>query len=51
MLHIISSVIITLITGDLYFLTIFIQFPSPKPPPLLTINLTSFAINEFVSEE
>ena len=46
MLYITSLVLTYLITGRLYFLTAFIQFPLPTP--LVTANLISFSVRLFV---
>ena len=48
MLYITFLVLIYLITGTLYFLTTFIQFPSPYPSPLVITNLISFFLYEFI---
>ena len=47
-LYIIPLVLIYLISGNLYFLIDFIQFPLTHPLPLVTTNL-AFSC-EFVSE-
>ena len=52
MLYITSLVLTYLITGSLYFLTTFIQFPLPNtllpPPPPVITNLISFSISLFI---
>lgn len=45
MLYIIPSEFIYLITGSLYLLTIFNNFPQPPPLPLATIYLFSDAFS------
>ena len=47
MLYITSLVLIYLLTGSLYLLTTFIQFPPPSPPPTYTNYKSVLFFSEF----